>query len=275
MHRLAFSLTLIALGLLASPSAHAASPKGNSYYGSFYAGPVVATGEEDVPLAYSFTSNQATARWVVDYETSPEAGYDLGGSFGMWFGEYFRAEFSLGYRSYDADATTGPLSQLVVNNAPVATPTLQQLTNVVQRLGLSVSQVEEAIGITLQQLLEGGVKISGEVNVVPLMFSGYAYPFKALGLGVLDQLYLGAGIGVGFWSFDDFGVDDDRQSALMVNAAIGYDVYLSDQIVIGIAYQFSWSKPELEPVEDAAVPFAGREIDQNSHMLQFAVKYEF
>ena len=118
--RYLFSLAIMALGL-SVVSAQAASPYGN-LYGSVYLGATVLSPDDRWSdglgfVPYQLHPDPAPAAGMEDtrsgrrtdtrnVEFAYDPGFDIGGAVGGWFGNYLRADVSIGYRVQDADVKT-------------------------------------------------------------------------------------------------------------------------------------------------------------------------
>lgn len=157
--------------------------------------------------------------------------------------------------------------------------------NGAQRMELAVGYRSNSIDLT------GKINASGDVNVIPIMFNNFFYPLLGIDAipAVARNMYFGFGVGVGLWSFDVPGFDDEFGNTVsaMLAGNVGYDFYLSDlseygmalpsaldAMSVGVDYSFVWANPKPNGTFGTAA-FANERLQQRTHTILVTARYEF
>ncbi len=263
MHYL-FTATFAALvGLAMAQPAQAASPGGKDFYGAARVGAVVSTNE-------GAFGNQPNFQ----IESSPDAGYHIEGAVGGWIGSVYRTDLSIGWRSYETDGSLRPIGPEMDN---AATPT-DERTSPAEALIAYIN----AAGLAATA---SGADALTEVSVLNFVWNNYFHVLEGE-----HQPYFGFGVGVGLWTFDGAGFSDAFKVAFFGRLTAGYDYYLSglpqnykntvggdllDNVVVGLAYDFSWSNPKPSGAGGNRGVTGNDDFQQISHAILFTARYEF
>ena len=293
--RYLFSLAFVAFGLASLP-AQAASPKGKDFYGAVYLGAVFLTQDTSWARGDAAQGVNPGAMQVMptirsrNVEVESDPGFDIGGAVGFWMNDLQRTEISVGYRSYEADLKP---NRGLIADAMAADDDDADTTN---NMDGDPNDITDPCGGDNDPANDPDTfcpAVSADIYVIPVMFNNYFYPLMPFDLiPEAHQPYFGFGVGIGLWSFDAPGFNDDYRVAVMLGATVGYDLYISDLLsdlagmnlpaqldsaVVGVAYQYSWSnpKPKADSANAVLPKFNNAELKQSSHAIRFNARYEF
>ena len=250
------------IGLLMVQPAQAASPAGNSFYGSAFVGAVFSTnntglGPSNVGIDVDDPASHANRGYHIEVEH--DAGYHIGGALGGWIGPNYRSEIAVGWRAYDVEGRIRP-------DGVTPTQALEGYNMAAGTTGFAGSAIDE-------------------VTAIDVVWNNYFHVLEGA-----HQPYAGFGIGVGFWSVDGPHISDAFKTSILLNAMLGYDFYLSglpgdikdtmgggilDDVAVGVEYRFSWADPKLSGVGGNRTVLANSVLQQTSHEVLFNVRYEF
>ena len=248
------------IGLLMVQPAQAASPAGNSFYGSVFVGPVFSTNNTGI--------GPDGARYHIEVEH--DAGYHIGGALGGWIGVHYRSEIAVGWRAYDTTSTfrpNGPTTRAAGADPLAALNPIPAIER--DDTGAITNLAARTVAIMQNTMVEGeDRRISGrearcayegalgrdtpasagpppvaastcitreaggdatattslvnEVTAIDVVWNNYFHVLEGA-----HQPYAGFGIGVSFWSVDGPHISDAFKTSILLNAMLGYDFYLS------------------------------------------------
>ena len=252
------------IGLLMVQPAQAASPAGNSFYGSGFVGAVVATNNTGI--------GPDGAGYHIEVEH--DAGYHIGGAVGGWIGPNYRSELSVGWRAYDVEG------QIRANGSATGAGFVSPMA-AIDEYNIAAGVIASATDTTPRFT---GSPID-EVTAIDVVWNNYFHVLEGA-----HQPYAGFGIGVSFWSVDGPHISDAFKTSVLLNAMLGYDFYLSglpgdikdtmgggilDDVAVGVEYRFSWADPKLSGAGGNRDVLSNSPLQQTSHEILFNMRYEF
>ena len=270
------------IGLLMVQPAQAASPAGNSFYGSVSGGPLFTQEFEfgNPSVQVSAGPPARNAGFVIDVE--PDVGYSIEGAAGGWIGSNYRSEIAVGWRSYETDSSLRAVG-LEADNP--MTPDEDESGTIEEAQAAYLV----AAGITAEDATIPG-ELFTEVSTVHVSWNNYFHVLEGA-----HQPWFGFGLGVGFTTIDAPNISDSFKTSVLLSAMAGYDFYLSglsgniksqvgdvmggsgilDDIVVGVGYRFSWANPKPSGSNGNSSFIGNSEIRQSAHSVLFNVRYEF